>query len=306
MFNKINKILEKIENFRFKRTIKNIKNTKPISYIYDDKVTIVSMVGHDTVFMYLLAIKSFMSHFGYGTIEVINDSSLTEQDQQLLKEHIPYIRFSNANEIDTYKCPSYISWKRLFRITELIQNSYVIQLDSDIVVTGPLTEISNKVENNSGFLIGSGKWSTPVSTSFLHSVVKQWNNNHVQSSAELHFKDINFFKPNIKYLRGCAGFSGYPKNAFTKQDVSDLSNEIEEKIGRKKWSGWGSEQTATLCLISKSFESSILPWPKYQNHRFPITKEPNESMILTHFIGSNRFRDSVYRNICRNFISWNS
>ncbi|WP_413284605.1 hypothetical protein [Vibrio sp. MA40-2] len=302
----LRKLLEKIERFRFERIITQIVKTEPITYIYNDKVKIVSMVGHNSLFMYLLAIKTFMSNFGYGSIVAINDGSLTNDDLDILHEHIANLTIVNANDFDTHGCPSYISWKRLFCVASLVKDSYVIQLDSDIVVNGPLSEISDKVEQNSGFVIGSGKWSEPVSTYFLHSIVKQWNNDHVQPSAEQHYKDLAFFQPNLKYLRGCAGFAGYPKNSFTIEQITQLSHEIEQKIGRKKWQGWGSEQTATLCLISQSNNASILPWPKYHNYGFPITNEPVNSTTLSHFIGSNRFKGSTYRKLAKAFIHANS
>ncbi|MFV0448238.1 MAG: hypothetical protein ACK5MF_07220 [Vibrio sp.] len=299
----LNKILQKIEGYRFSATVKKINTTMPIEYVYDERVTILSMVGHNAVSMYLVAIKSFMNQFGYGSIEVINDGSLTASDINLLQHHVPRLAISQAQEVNTYNCPSYISWKRLFRIVELVKTSYVIQLDSDIVVTGPMLEINSKVQKNSGFVIGSNQWSEPVDTEYLHAIIKQWTSKHVQPSAELHFKDLNFFKPNIKYLRGCAGFCGYPRQSFNENDIIQLSLEIEEKIGKDKWKQWGSEQVTTLCLISKSFESSVLPWPKYQNYRFPETNEPQSSMALIHFIGTNRFTSSCYRTLCSSFIS---
>ncbi len=298
----LKRILEKVEKHRFYKTIEQVKNTKPIDYIYNEEITIVSMVEHNAVSMYLIAIKSFISHFGYGSIEIINDGSLTDDDIQTLKYHIPKITITHINDVETYSCPNDVSWKRLFRIANLIKSSYVIQLDSDVIVTGPMVEISNMVNDNRGFAVGNIKWAEPVDTYFLHAIVKQWNNHHVQSVSELHLKDIDFFKSGTKYIRGCAGFSGYPRQSFEIEDILKFSTHIENIIGREKWSEWGSEQVTSLCLISKSKNSSILPWPKYQNYKFPKTNESFESTSLIHFIGTNRFSDNTYRKLCQNFI----
>ncbi len=280
----------------FELNIIKIQKTPPIEYRLDPQVTIVTMLGHNTVNMYLVAIKTFMKYFGYGTIEVINDGSLTEADQGLLKYHIPNINFSNANDIDTLSCPTYISWKRLLRIAEIAKNSYVIQLDSDTVSLAPLIDIHDKVQKNEGFLIGSERWGQPVDVNFLYDIVIKWKNQHVQAKAEEIFKDIEFFKDGTKYLRACAGFAGYPQNFATTLELESLSQQIEEKIG-KKWHEWGSEQTATMCLISKTSNASVLPWPKYQNFMYPLSGDPIESASFVHFIGSTRYKKGKYRNL---------
>lgn len=67
------------------------------------------------------------------------------------------------------------------------------------------------------------------------------------------FRLLIFFKDGTKYLRGCAGFAGYPKNFATIEDIRSLSASIESHVG-DDWMKWGSEQTATLCLILKQKE----------------------------------------------------
>ena len=289
-------LLKNLNKFLFDQTVKKVLSTRAIKYRQDKSVTIVSMVSHNTVAMYLVAIKSFMENFGYGTIEAINDGSLTEQDLVILREHIPSINITDANNVDTHGCPSYISWKRLFRIQKLAESSYVIQLDSDTVSLGPLVDVHDRASQNQGFLIGSDRWGKAVEVGLLRDIVSQWNNIHVQPLAEINFHKMHFFADGTKYLRACAGFAGYPKNFATIEGIQALSNEIESYIG-KTWHGWGSEQTATMCLISKTLDASILPWPNYQNFKFPESNEYISSMSFIHFIGSNRFDHNVYRKL---------
>jgi len=291
-----NRFLQEINKIRFNYTAMGILNTPPIEYKYDNKVVIVSMVGHSTVNMYLIAIKSFILQFGYGSIEVINDGSLTKEDIDIVSYHVPDITFFDAVNVDTLTCPTYISWKRLLRIAELAKKSYVIQLDSDTVSSAPLVDIHNKVQENNGFLIGSDRWAAGVDVDFLYNIVRYWKNNHVQARAEEVFKDIEFFSDGTKYLRACAGFCGYPKNFASTSEIENLSSQIEEKIG-KKWHEWGSEQTATMCLISKTPNASVLPWPKYQNYMEPLANDSISSASFVHFIGSNRYKKRIYRKL---------
>ena len=164
----LNKILTRLQKKWFEYGVASVVNTKPIQYTKDSTVTIVTMLGHNAVLMYLVAIKSFIQQFGYGSIEVINDGSLTNTDIKLLNHHIPNINFSKATEVNTLTCPSYISWKRLLRIAELAKHSYVIQLDSDTISLAPLVDIHNKVQANEGFIIGSEKWKQGLDVDFLH------------------------------------------------------------------------------------------------------------------------------------------
>lgn len=291
-------IYEKFMKLRFGRVARGVRNTPPITYRESKSVTILSMVGNDTVDMYLLAIKSFMKNFGYGNIEVINDGSLTEGDINVLHDHIPGVNISESSMIDTLNCPSYISWKRLFRAQQLAESSYVIQLDSDTLSLGPLVDVHNHVQSNTGFLTGSKRWNGPVDVEFLHGIVSQWKSTHVQARAENNFKYLSFFKNGTKYLRGCAGFAGYPKNFANVDNIAELSENIQYYVG-EDWIKWGSEQTATMCLISKCQGSKILPWPYYQNYGMPFSSEKIASMNLVHFIGSNRFKDSEYLKLSK-------
>jgi len=289
-------LLQKLHKSRFEKQAVKVLGTPPLNYRLDDRLTIVSMVGSDSVNMYLLAIKSFMMNLGYGTIEVIDDGSLTEKDFDTLKRHIPDLRVSNAAKVETHGCPSYISWKRLFRIQQLAETSYVIQLDSDTLTLSPLVDIDNHVRSNRGFLVGNQRWNQGVDVRLLGHVVSQWSKTHVQPSAEENFYKLEYFSDGTKYLRGCAGFAGYPKGFATIGDIQSLSGQIEEQIG-KKWHEWGSEQTATCCLISKCEDSEILPWPAYQNYKFPMSNEHTASMNFVHFIGTTRFSDDCYSKL---------
>ena len=300
LFSRLNELRNK---HTFTKLCASIRRTSPINIIRNDAVTIISMVSHDAVDMYLVAIKSFMHQFRFGNIEVINDGSLTQEDKEVLTYHVPGIAISDADIIDTLGCPTYISWKRLFRVIEISSYSYVIQLDSDTISLGPLIEVYNKVIKNEGFMIGSSKWNEPVDVRFLNYIVSNWNSTHVQPSVEAELVNMEFFGDGTKYIRGCAGFAGYPRGSLSHKMVIDLSRQVETRIGKIKWNKWGSEQTATNCLISKSKNPEILPWPKYRNYMMPPTNDPCNSATFIHFIGTNRFRDSAYHDSVVNFIN---
>ena len=286
---------------QFKKVASRIRYTKPIAYEHDKSVVIISMVSESTVDMYLLAIKSFMRNFGYGTIEVIDDGSLSAYSYSVLRHHIPNVQFFKASDVNTYDCPSYVSWRRLFRAQHHAKSRYVIQLDSDTLSVGPLVDVNNHVKNNTGFVTGSNRWPEGIDVQFLNRIVKQWGSKHVQARAEEGFQNIEFFNDGTKYLRACAGFAGYPKNFASVDEIRSLSAQIESYVG-EEWKKWGSEQTTTLCLISKCKGSQVLPWPYYQNYKMPTSAENVGDMSLIHFIGSNRFDNGTYTTVAKNII----
>lgn len=302
--NVINKIREKKNRYFFDKRCAEIRKSAPLDYKKDQSVTVVSMVGHATVDMYLVAIKSFMFNFADANIEIINDDTLTEEDRRILRQQIPGVHMSNALEVDTKSCPDYSSWKRLFRIIEITQSSYVIQLDSDTVSLGPLVEVYSKAQANEGFMIGEGHWSAPIDLYHLQCITRRWSPTGPQGYSEQVLNDLPFFEAPDRYLHGCAGFAGYPKGSLSHSLVETLSGQIEEKIGRDKWRRWGSEQAITNCLISKSNNASTLPWPKYRNYMFPPTSDPFEAATFIHFIGSNRFIDATYQSAVENILDY--
>lgn len=261
------------------------------------------MVEKDSIDMYLVAIKSFMHNFGSACIEAINDGSLSKEDIALIKHHIPEISIHNAAEVDTMSCPDYISWKRLFRIIELSQNAYVIQLDSDIVATAPLVEVYHKAISNEGFMIADGRWPCPVNLELMSEIASRWPQEHPQARAEQIFREIEHFSSTEKYIRGCAGFCGYPKGSLSYEKVMALSKQVEARIGRKVWESWGSEQTATNALISASNNPEVLAWPRYQNYLFPPAPDSLPAAALLHFIGTNRYKDSYYTKAVKQLLS---
>ena len=90
----------------------------------DNDVTLVSMVCHGEVLMYLLAAKSFVQHLGRKpAIVVLNDGSLSEGDQAIIRLHFPSARIVHISEVETEGCPKGSCWERLLLISDILQRS---------------------------------------------------------------------------------------------------------------------------------------------------------------------------------------
>jgi hypothetical protein len=297
---RLNKIIEKK---LFDLQCSKILSTSAVNYRYREDVKIVSQVYHGAVNMYLIAIKSFLWNFGSGSVYILDDGSLTKNDKDLLIKHIPDINIKHINEIETGKCPKGGTWERLVYITELLSDSYVIQLDSDTITLSPLVEVNNAILENISFIIGNPNWPLPVNVCFLNDVVGKWDSNHVQVVSEKNLKYIQFFKEGRRYIRGCSAFTGFAKKSITKEFLEEFSIQIENQIGAAKWSEWGSEQVASNVMLASDNDTLILPWPRYQNYGFPQSYlQAFDSAALIHFIGSNRFLGRKYERSVKKFI----
>ena len=104
--------------------------------------------------MYLLAVKSFAHQLGRTPeFVVLNDGSLTAEDTQTLKKHIPSLTIIPLHSITVGVCPKGGCWERLMLGSELNQRSYVIQLDSDTVTLGPIPEVLESFTQNRSFTL---------------------------------------------------------------------------------------------------------------------------------------------------------
>ena len=294
MLELIHALRRRVNRARFEAASARVRATAPLKYLPSDSVTVLSMVGHATLDMYLLAIKSFMVQFGDARIEVVDDGTLSGDDLTTLHHHVPGIVVSPSGAVHTLRCPSYSSWKRLFRIVEISRSSYVVQLDSDTITLGPMVEVHAHAMANRGFMIGESHWSEPTDVALMRQLAGRWTADGPQALMEAVLTELGHFQPGDTYLHGCAGFCGYPRGSLDAAGVEALSLRIEAHLGHKGWHTWGSEQAITNCLISKTPGATTLPWPKYRNFMFPPTNDRFEAASFIHFIGTHRFADPTY------------
>jgi len=305
------RVAEKLRKTYFNYIARNVRKTKPVEYEFSNEVVIVSQVYHQAVDMTLLAIKSFMTNFGKGSVELIDDGSLTEGDYRLFRLHIPKVKIIHIDEIDTRKLPKGSCWERLIRILELSKNAYVIQVDTDTVTMGYIPEVFDHFINNKAFTIGSPSFPELANLEYIATINNVGKSDHVQSLAEIALSKITSIKLD-KYARGCAAFTGFPKGGCSSEDLDAFSAEMELLLGQKKWTEWGSEQLSSNVMISLCEDAKILPWPKYQNYKYPVFNSSSNYqnfhgiVSVVHFIGSNRFSDNTYAILAKRFIHQNS
>lgn len=278
----------KLAKSRFNFACRGILKTPPVK-LKPAPITIASMVCHDDLIMYLVSVKSFAHHLGRGRIALLDDGSLTEADKDILKTHLDQPIIKHISEINPGRCPKGGCWERLHFVAELSQSSYVAQLDSDIVTVGPIPELIRCVDEGRGFIMGTPEGQMKITLEQASEAMQGNPSKHVQVQAESAMSKV----PNAAkkhYVRGCAGFSGFPKGSLTPVDIDAFSTEMEGLLGRT-WHQWGSEQVTSNYLVANLPGSEVLPFPKYCIHE-PAVDIRSSSVI--HYYGPYRFQFGNY------------
>lgn len=285
----------------FNANIKQVLNTPALPPANTD-TTVASMLCHRDLIVYLLAIKSFVRHLDFvPQTVVLNDGSLTPEDLALLRRHIPAFRAIDIHDIDRGRCPKGGAWERLLMLTALIKDSYAIQLDSDTLTQGDISEVNECAKGGRNFEL-LGDRSYPSVEPMLAACERSKTNlhPHVQAYVERNFDQLPEAK-DLKYLRGNAGFVGLKKNAFDRERVEWFSETLRRLAG-DKWNEWGSEQVTTSLLIANSDNPLPLPAAKYLSYwAHPEIAYTKASFL--HFIGPKRWHAGLYRRTARSVVA---
>ncbi len=294
----------------FMRTAKDILNTAPLR-VEGDAPLFLSMLPRRDLIPYLLAIKSLYVEVKQGRIAVINErgiidqNSLTDDDLALLRYHVPGIEIIDFCAISTGRCPRGGTWERLIKIIELSKDNYVIQVDADTLVSGPIPEVIDCVRANRSFILGTDVGQTLSSAPEIAGMVQGWIKTYgwtapgICVTAEAALDRL----PNAtdkSYVHASSGFGGFARGAFSLADLEWFSLHMSSLIGAQIWhEKWGSEQIGSNYTLANAPAVTVLPFPKY------ATFEPHLPLgeyAFLHHIGTYRYDGGVYRNRAAEFI----
>ena len=281
----------------FDYSCRRILDTPPLVF-RDAPLVICSMLCRRDLIMYLLAIKSLYSQLGEGRICVINDGSLDQHCIQILQHHLTQLEITHIDQIPTDSCPSGGTWERLLHVLDLSSSDYVIQIDSDVLVRGPIPEVLSHYRENRSFTLGTPTGNALKTVYESAEFAKGKSSKNVQISAEIALAQL----PDVHerhYVRGCSAFTGFARGATKRSDAIQFSQNMQTLLGHK-WTEWGSEQVTSNYLIANAPKSAILPTNTYVNFLPPFNVQES---ALIHFLGEYRFRHATYRNEARKQIT---
>lgn len=277
----------------FQRELHAIRQTHPI-LPGSEPFTLLSMVHHRDVECYLLAVKSLVRFLAPRHIIVVTDPSITHADRCIIASHIPDIIFLRAENHRDPELPIGGCWERLIAIADSVGDDYVVQLDADTVTLADIPEVRAAIRSRQSFVLGTVDGQDFVSgmAAAKWAQDEQTGDDHVQLIAESHLDRL----PDVerrRYVRGCAGFSGFAQGSFTRSDLRELSRHMEDALG-SRWSAWGSEQFASNFIVANTAEAIVLPHPKYCH---PGRERAGAAFL--HFIGYVRFVNGRYATVAR-------
>ncbi len=162
----INRIIQRVKRDYFKsrhhKVALKVMATTP-AVRGDLPFMLLSMVHTRDVYVYLVAVKSFIHFINPERIVVVCDPSITDADRAVLKEQVPHIELRRADEFTHPDIPRGGTWERLFAISEYVRDNYVIQLDADTLTVRPIPEVLEAIRNQTGFVLGEMP-DTPIRT----------------------------------------------------------------------------------------------------------------------------------------------
>lgn len=289
----VSRLPNKLQRLRHDLLVRSVLRTSPLPLDSSSPVHVLSQLQHKDVRMYLVAAKSFLSQVPASRITVLNDGSLTPEDEGLLGDHFPGLEVRHIADHRSRHCPSGGTWERLLAVADNSCDDYVIQLDSDTVTRGDLTEVRKAVSADISFSIGTwdGQTVEPMLDRARDAArLNSPNVAHVQVRAEQAFAMLKD-APNLLYVRGCSGFSGFGRKSGRREFIEAFSSQMHTVLG-SKWSEWGSEQVMSNVVVANSPMATVLPHPKYCDCEH-VTSETE----FIHFIGSCRFSSNLYTSV---------
>ena len=281
----------------FRYQVRNIGHTDKLR-TKDSRILIASMLRHDDILLYLLAVKSVYSKIGEAKIVILDDGSLTTKDCELLQDHIENASILPIWAVKNDKCPAGGCWERLAYIVDNVENYYVIQMDADTLTLGAIDEVVRNCRENRSFALGTRMGQNIVSLENAAALHDDSTTNQISVVGERAFSKF----PNrqqFRYVRGSAGFAGFARGCFSRDRLEEFSTEMTTLLG-SRWSEWGTEQIASNFVVANSPDAAVLPYPKYACY------DPNvdaSKCAFLHFIGTHRYQGGVYAKLAKEVIS---
>jgi hypothetical protein len=266
----------------------------------DDRVILFSMIGTRVLLPYLVAVKSLHARLGVGRVAILDDGTLTAADKTVLARHLGDPAIRSIHDVASGACPKGGCWERLLSLLDMTADDYVVQLDSDTVTIGDVPEVCAAIAANRSFTLLGDASVEPVGVLSLPAFMAHYHPGgggfdpagpaHVQKSIEAHWDRYPDAGAH-RYVRGCAGFTGFARGGFARADAEAFSRAAETVVGAAKWRQWGSEQVASNFLVAGSVDPVLLPYARYMNY---WNEPPGADARFLHFIGTHRYSGPEY------------
>lgn len=297
----VNRVIQRVKRDYFRRQYRQVASrilaTHPVQR-GDLPFMLLSMVHQRDVHSYLVAVKSFCHFLNPSRIVVVCDPSIDEADRALIARHLPHVELRAADEFTHPDMPRGGTWERLYAIAGFARDTYVVQLDADTLTVQPIPEVLDAIRAGAGFVLGEMPDTPSRTLAQTRENALPWirPGAHIQGIAETEMVNVGL-PQDARYIRGCSGFTGFPRSGTMQQTMADFSRRMTAKLGQD-WTRWGTEQVTSNYLASNMPGAAALPFPKYGTPDCST----NQTAFF-HFIGSMRFINGKYAATSRQALS---
>jgi hypothetical protein len=173
------------------------------------------MVQHKDLMAYLLAIKTFALRARPARIIVVADPSLDQDDMALMRCARGGRGNPQGGNFQRPAIPVGGTWERLAAIAALNAECSIVQLDSDTVTLGEVSEVVEAACAGRSFVLRPepDEQIVDLATATVVGRRKLEETRHIQAMAEARLTDLPD-SDTRRYVRGCSGFTGFrPRGA---------------------------------------------------------------------------------------------
>jgi hypothetical protein len=278
----------KLKTWNFNRQIAAVMDTPPLHAI-EAGWSIVSMIKNRDVPMYVLGIKAFYAHLGAGHVIGIIDRDMPQALRDVLRRHVEGIELVILDEIDTGACQRGGTWERLVFLLDRSQHQYMVQLDADVLATGPdLGEVKDCIVRNVAFTLADGDQFRSMREAALRAQADP-DARYVGIAIEQRFDQYPDCD-RLRYIRGSSGLAGFARGGFSRAQLEDFHRNMQGLLPTR-WHEWGSEQCGSNFAVANSPGAVALPYPAYGSFGPGLERERCKCF---HFIGAFRFQDGYF------------
>lgn len=283
------------------RTARGVLDTPPIVPA-DDGLVIFSMIGTAVVLPYLVAVKSLWHQLGRGRVVILDDGTLTPADRRVLAHHCGNPEIRPIAAVTRGVFPKGGCWERLLSILDRPPHEYWLQLDSDTVTLGPVGEVAEAIATNRAFTLLGGPEGAIGALPFAEIGRRYYPGGpvegHVQAQVESRLAQLPGAETR-RYIRGCAGFAGFPSGAEGRDLAAELLEVLRGAVGEAV-NDWGSEQVMSNMLVAAQPGAVLLPYARYLNFDGQAW---GAQARLVHFFGTHRHEHGAYAVATRRAIT---
>lgn len=249
---------------RLSSALQGVLSAQPARVDPAASFSILSQVREKDLLMYLLAVKSFCHWHPPARVIVLTDGAFSDRAVCTLRDHVPGIVMEPHVNYRDKSCPQGGTWERLLALVTHAQHSFTIQLDSDTVTLGRLGCVADCIASGKAFTLGSMQGREVVAGVVASQRAKAalaGGDGHIQTLSESVLDRIAS-EGAVRYVRGCSGFTGLPKDAVSLDSVERWAQAFGRLVG-ERWSEWGTEQFMSNFVVANIKSSVVLPHPEY-------------------------------------------